>query len=262
MSNLLKRFLTCLVLLPIVVYSLYMGEIVFTCFVVLIVSLAFWEYEKMLQVRNRNLAIGSYMMLLFITVTAFINPPMFLYLSFAIPMIWLIRIFFNRIRLESFWSSYLFLIFYIGFGINFSILILKLDNGLILLTSVIIISSINDISAYIVGKFFGVTKASPNVSPNKTYEGSIAGIISSVIVTVWLFNYFNLMIPFAQSMFIGMIVSFLGIIGDLVESFIKRKSGVKDTGNLLPGHGGVLDRIDSLIVILPFFYIIIIYLGY
>ena len=60
-----------------------MGEIVFTCFVLLIVSLAFWEYEKMLQVRNRNLAIGSYMMLLFITVTAFINPPMFLYLSFA-----------------------------------------------------------------------------------------------------------------------------------------------------------------------------------
>ena len=65
-----------------------------------------------------------------------------------------------------------------------------------------------------------------------------------------------------ESMFIGMIVSFLGIIGDLVESLIKRKSGVKDTGDLLPGHGGVLDRIDSLILILPFFYLVTMYLGY
>jgi phosphatidate cytidylyltransferase len=63
-------------------------------------------------------------------------------------------------------------------------------------------------------------------------------------------------------MFIGMIISFLGIIGDLVESLIKRKSGVKDTGDLLPGHGGVLDRIDSLILILPFFYLVTMYLGY
>ena len=65
-----------------------------------------------------------------------------------------------------------------------------------------------------------------------------------------------------ESMFIGMIISFLGIIGDLVESLIKRKSGVKDTGDLLPGHGGVLDRIDSLILILPFFYLVTMYLGY
>ena len=262
MSNLLKRFLTCLVLLPIVIYSVYMGGIVFTGFILVVVSLAFWEYEKMLLSRSNNLAIISYFTLLVLTLSAYVSPSMFLYISVAIFIIWLVRIFFNRIQIESFWSSYLFILFYIGFGINFSIMILNLDNGLILLSCVIIISSVNDISAYIVGKFFGVTKAFPNVSPNKTYEGSIAGIVSSVIVTVWLFDYLNLMVPLTQSMFIGMIISFLGIIGDLVESFIKRKSGVKDTGDLLPGHGGVLDRVDSLIVILPFFYLVTIFLGY
>ena len=133
---------------------------------------------------------------------------------------------------------------------------------MILLAAVIIISSINDIAAYVVGKFFGVTKAFPNVSPNKTYEGSIGGIISSILVSIFLFDYFELMIPLSQAMFIGMIISFLGILGDLLESLIKRKSGVKDTGTLLPGHGGILDRIDSLILILPFYYLIVKYLGY
>ncbi|MDG2006671.1 MAG: phosphatidate cytidylyltransferase [Thermodesulfobacteriota bacteirum] len=262
MSNLLKRFLTCLVLLPIVIYSVFMGGIVFTAFVVTVTSLAFWEHEKILKSRSKRMSIASYLTLLTLCISAFVNSQLFLYLSALIFTIWLIRIFFNRTQIESFWNSYVFIIFYIGFGISFSILIRNLDNGLVLLSCVLIVSSVNDISAYIVGKFFGVTKAFPKVSPNKTYEGSIAGIISSVLITIFLFDYLNLMTTLFESMFIGMIISFLGIIGDLVESLIKRKSGVKDTGDLLPGHGGVLDRIDSLILILPFFYLVTMYLGY
>jgi len=261
MSNLLKRFLTCLVLLPIVFYSVFMGGIVFAAFVLLVVSLAYWEYEKILKIKSKNLSILSYLTLISITISAYIDPVLFLYLSALTSLIWLIRLIFNRIEIKSFWSSYIFILIYIGFGMNFSILIRNLDNGLLLLSSVLVISSINDISAYIVGKFFGVTKAFPNVSPNKTYEGSIAGVVSSIIVAICIFDYIDIEISVFQSMFIGMIVAFLGIIGDLVESFIKRRSGVKDTGNLLPGHGGVLDRIDSLIFILPIFYLIAIYLD-
>ncbi|NSW88249.1 phosphatidate cytidylyltransferase [bacterium] len=262
MSNFLKRFLTSLVILPIVFYSVYKGEIVFTIFVGIVLSLAYWELEKMLELPEKKLSIVSFFLLLILVFFSFTNPQMFLYSAALIFVIWIIRIIFNKTKIESFWNSYLFILLYVGFGVNFSILIRNLDNGIVLLASVLIISSINDIAAYIVGKFFGVTKAFPNVSPNKTYEGSIAGIISSIVVSIFLFEYFQLMIPLSQAMFIGMVISFLGILGDLLESFIKRKSGVKDTGTLLPGHGGVLDRIDSLIVILPFFYFIIKYLGY
>ena len=73
-----------------------------------------------------------------------------------------------------------------------------------------------------------------------------------------MFNYFDLDIGISKSISIGLIVAVMGILGDLLESVIKRKSGIKDSGSILPGHGGILDRIDSLILILPIFYLIII----
>ena len=107
------------------------------------------------------------------------------------------------------------------FNKNFSILIRNLDNGVVLLAAVLIISSVNDIAAYLFGKFFGANKAFPNISPNKTYEGSIAGIISSILISIFLFDYFKLMIPLPQAMFIGMVISFLGILIILSETSLK-----------------------------------------
>ena len=73
-----------------------------------------------------------------------------------------------------------------------------------------------------------------------------------------MFKYLNLDIGISKSITVGLIVAVMGILGDLLESVIKRKSGIKDSGSILPGHGGILDRIDSLILILPIFYLIII----
>jgi phosphatidate cytidylyltransferase len=118
---------------------------------------------------------------------------------------------------------------------------------------VIIIISIwiNDTMAYIVGSLIGKTPLS-KISPKKTWEGTIGGIILSVIV-VGLISYFVFDLwPIAVfAMFLAAIASIFGTFGDLLESKLKRMAGVKDSGNIMPGHGGFLDRFDSLLLATP-----------
>lgn len=111
-----------------------------------------------------------------------------------------------------------------------------------------------DTGAYFVGKRFGKRKMAPSVSPNKTIEGLIGGLISAV--TVMLLAAQWLSIPFTSFTLLGLIAlitSFASVFGDLAESMFKRVAGVKDSGRILPGHGGILDRIDSLTAAFPVF---------
>ena len=101
-----------------------------------------------------------------------------------------------------------------------------------------------DVGAYIGGKMFGTTKLCEHVSPGKTVQGFIAGIIGSLIVNAIAIYFFSL--P-SYLMFIGFICGIFGQVGDLAESLIKREAGEKDSGSLIPGHGGMLDRFDSIL---------------
>ena len=109
-------------------------------------------------------------------------------------------------------------------------------------------TAIFDTFAYIVGSNFGRTKIAKEISPNKTYEGLIAGIISSVIYGYLVCIFLNLDLLIIPCFVIGCLFAFLG---DLLISYFKRRSGIKDTGSLLPGHGGVLDRLDSHLLATP-----------
>ena len=113
---------------------------------------------------------------------------------------------------------------------------------------VILNTAIFDTFAYIVGSNFGRTKIAKEISPNKTYEGLIAGIISSVIYGYLVCIFLNLDLLIIPCFVIGCLFAFLG---DLLISYFKRRSGIKDTGSLLPGHGGVLDRLDSHLLATP-----------
>lgn len=122
-----------------------------------------------------------------------------------------------------------------------------------LLLGVIFLIWSNDTFAYLCGSIYGKHKMIPHVSPGKTWEGTISGIL----ITFGLSFLFNRIYPLGNLwMLLGVLVPVLATIGDLVESKLKREAGVKDSGKLMPGHGGVLDRFDSLIFVSPFVYVI------
>jgi phosphatidate cytidylyltransferase len=124
------------------------------------------------------------------------------------------------------------------------------DAGLII--PIVLIASIwvNDTMAYITGSFFGKRPLSP-ISPKKTWEGTISGVILTVMIISYGGNTF-LGLPFRLLILISFIASVMGVFGDLLESKLKRLAGVKDSGSIMPGHGGFLDRFDSLLLATPY----------
>jgi len=109
----------------------------------------------------------------------------------------------------------------------------------------------NDVGAYFVGSKFGKTKLFPRISPKKTWEGSFGGV-AMTFLTGWLLSLYVTELDLKDWLILALIVSIFGSIGDLVESMLKRSVGVKDSGTILPGHGGFLDRFDAFIFLLPF----------
>ncbi|MBO5909073.1 MAG: phosphatidate cytidylyltransferase [Clostridia bacterium] len=127
------------------------------------------------------------------------------------------------------------------------------NNGIYYLLLLINFSSVCDMGAYFIGVNFGTHKLCPEISPKKTVEGALGGILSSIVVSFLFTLIFNvnkayILIP------LTLIFCIIGMLGDLFASAIKRSVGIKDYGNLIPGHGGILDRLDSVLFIAPLLY--------
>lgn len=139
-------------------------------------------------------------------------------------------------------------IFYIGFGFYSFIHVREAEPHLLMLTLLVIWAT--DTGAYLVGRQFGKNKLAPKLSPNKTIEGAVGGTIIATIVAAIYLNFVTLQYSYLIMLAIMIVLSIAGQIGDLIESALKRHFGVKDSGNLLPGHGGILDRFDSMIFVM------------
>lgn len=139
-------------------------------------------------------------------------------------------------------------------GLPLAMMVDLRNYAMILPVGILVLIWVNDTMAYIVGSFIGKTPFT-SISPKKTIEGTVGGIVFTMLIA-WLFGtYLQDFLAAIHWMIIGGIVAITGTLGDLVESQMKRKAGIKDSGNILPGHGGALDRLDSILAVMPFVYV-------
>ncbi|MTV81290.1 phosphatidate cytidylyltransferase [Secundilactobacillus folii] len=139
---------------------------------------------------------------------------------------------------------------YIGFGFHY--FIVARAAGISTIFFALLIVWITDSGAYMIGCKFGRNKLAPHISPNKTWEGSVGGtVVATIVLAIYAYFYPQGDYSWLMTVLLTIVLSVIGQLGDLVESALKRYYGVKDSGRILPGHGGILDRFDSLLLVLP-----------
>ena len=152
------------------------------------------------------------------------------------------------------WASTVAGAIYVGLPISFALLIFAQIQGREWLLLGLLTTFATDTAAYFIGHFVGRHQMAPRISPGKSWEGASAGLVSGVVGCLALASLLNLPITLFVAGFIGMVISVAAQIGDLAESLLKRAAGAKQSGSLIPGHGGLLDRLDSISFVLVVLY--------
>lgn len=151
-------------------------------------------------------------------------------------------------------------ILYVGWLLSYTVALRNVVDGRGWVFLAILCTFASDICAYLMGRLFGKHKMAPYISPNKSWEGALSGVVGAVILSVVVVYFFKLPLDWGAAVILGILISIIGQLGDLVKSLFKRNMVVKDSGNVLPGHGGFLDRMDSLAFagVLTFYFVVFI----
>ncbi len=265
MNNLSTRVLVTLVGVPLIVLASIIGKIPFLIFALAVGLISFYEYSKMLRNRHSytNKLIG-YLSVGLIIINEY--KKFFEYHFFfliLVGVLLLLELFRNKESATANLGSSLLGILYIGF---FSAAIVDLrefyresvflySQGGYLIISIFVSIWICDSAAYFVGSAYGLHKLMPRVSPKKSWEGAIAGFVFAILGMIAAREFFLEFLELKDAIAIGFIVGVFGQVGDLVESLLKRDNHVKDSSSIIPGHGGILDRFDSLLFTAPIVYL-------
>ncbi|MBE2256959.1 MAG: phosphatidate cytidylyltransferase [Ignavibacteria bacterium] len=259
MSENTKRILTGLIGIPVLVFVILKGGIFFLIFSLITCAIALWEFFTLFDKNNsRPFKIVSILLSLCLIVLYYFDVSNF-YLLFLLylPLLATLEIF-RRNQLNPF-NLILSVFGFIYVTIPFLLMNSLVNNPIFnFVIYIMILVWVCDTFAYFGGKKFGKHKLS-SISPKKTIEGSLIGLIATLVASFVFHFLFPDKIFIYDAIAIGLIAGVFGQIGDLFESLLKRYNDVKDSSHIIPGHGGVLDRFDSLIFVTPIVFVYIVF---
>jgi len=254
-----QRVITAVVGVPVIVFAVWFGIPWFAALIAAIALTGTFEFFHIITSSQKGRPL-TYLGLLW-TLALVLSPlgpyyksfdalPVIMTLAMIVSLIWLL---WRSPQEKAFhnWAWTVAGVLYIGWMLSYWLNLRLLENGRGWVYLALFTTFANDTGAFFIGRAWGKHKLAPAISPSKTWEGTIGGLFSAIIAAIVVFVILNLISPFPfsywQAVFLGFLVSLFAHLGDLVESLFKRNMGVKDSGKLLPGHGGILDRFDSLI---------------
>lgn len=261
MSTIVKRLLTAAILIPVVVWLvMFSADAAFISVLSIIMLIAGFEWAALAGIKNKLIKILFSLVCLGVAVGG-LQLPMELLQTITVLMLsfWLFMVLLIIIkptmlmRFKSNVATLLCLGVVVISTTWLSLYLLRINftEGRAMLMYLLLLIWIADSGAYFAGRAFGKHKLSPIISPGKSIEGVVGGLLACVVFSYLAAPY----IGYTSILFIAvsLTVALVSVYGDLFESLLKRRAGVKDSGSILPGHGGILDRIDSLLGAAPFF---------
>ena len=269
LGNIAKRVLVSVITIPLILAVSFYGNWYFFLFVLIIALISFYEFCLMVKNKgaNANLLLGFAAIIFFsLNGCRYIFDSYSFLLAFIV-VLSLVELFRNKNSPVYNIGSTFLGVFYIGLFASSLIDIREFypaignnyDKGGYIIISMFVTIWICDSAAFFGGTSFGKHKLFPRVSPNKSWEGAIFGFIFAVIAMIFAKIILLDFLSWQTIIALGIIIGIIGQLGDLVESLIKRDAGVKDSSNLIPGHGGIFDRFDSILFTAP---VVLLYLKY
>lgn len=264
MMQILRRALTGVVYIVLLLSAVFLDSDAFDFLFMTFGLACLYEYKRLVELKGYHIFI-AYLALWWVFIylipdQVFVNNQILINLLMVVTIVidsfLLVYLFSKKQKLFSKFQKFIIGLFYIGGGCIFLTMIPYKNNDFakLLIMGIFILIWVNDTFAYLVGSVLGNTKLFARVSPKKTIEGSIGGFVFALIAAYVIGQYESIISP-TQWMILATVIVITGSLGDLIESKFKRAAGVKDSGAILPGHGGMLDRLDSMVFAAPFAYL-------
>lgn len=278
---LIHRILTALILIPLVIIALFFAPLsIFSYLMIAVCGMAAWEWTNFLAItKPLNKVVFTFFVVMLLSLiylipnTESIKYRLFNYIICLSIIWWLVALLLviGYPKSAKYWSNSLVIKLLFAFFtlVPFFISMIELRSinytlntytGAVWLLYVFVVVWATDTGAYFVGRTLGKRKLAAKVSPGKTIEGFLGGVGSAILISIFVYltGYFQL--SFTAFILSSLLAILVSVLGDLTESMFKREAGIKDSGNLIPGHGGILDRIDSLTAAVPMFAALSLYL--